>query len=216
LRPFLEQNSGGSNWSYDVPSAALTFGKAVRFEAHLLGSFAEGNRSWLWAWANRHLNLPAENRALADAVRQLADSPDLQVFAADEPVECGALLPEELAIEAAHFFGVVVTGVLGYDAYYTIPYEGGRGVAVIRDERLRRTEPHPLLRISTIFLRAISSYPILDHRSAFLAYVASYGLQVQEAGAEVQVLTAGARALTARFDELNRLTCLEGMISPGG
>lgn len=215
LAEFLDENGGGGGWGYDVPSAALTFGKAIRFDALLLGSFAEGNRSWLWAWANRHLNLPAENCALSEAVRRIASGPELQVFAADGPVDCDGLLARELADEAAHVFGVAVTGSLGYDAYYTLPYDGGRGVALIRDERLRVPEPHPLLRISSVFPQAISGYPILDHRAAFLAYVESYGLLVKSGTADVRVLSAGAEVMTARFDEMNRLSSLEGTVSPG-
>jgi hypothetical protein len=214
LADFLDENGEGGGWGYDVASTALAFGKAISFEAHLLGSFAEGNRTWLWAWANRHLNLPAANRALAEAVRRLASGPELQVFAADGPVGCDDLLPEELADEAAHAFGVIVTGALEHDAYYTLPYEGGRGVAVIRDRRLRRPEPHPLLRISSVFTQAISGYPIPDHRAAFTAYAESCGLQARAAGEEVRVLSAGAEVMTARFDEQNRLTRLECTVTP--
>lgn len=216
LLEFLDENGDGGDWAYNVPSAALTIGKSIRFEAPLLGSFAEGKRSWLWAWANRHLNLPAENRLLAEAVRRLASGPDLQFFAEDAAVDCDALLPQEMADEAAHAFGVVVAGSLGYDAYYTIPYKGGRGVALIRDERLHVSVPYPLVRITTVFPQALSGYAILDHRAAFKAYVESYGFQVREGTAEVQVLSSGAEVMKAQFDEEGRLTNLECTVQPGG
>jgi hypothetical protein len=216
LTDFLEANGGGDGWGYDVPSASLTFGEAVRFEAQLLGSFAEGNATWLWAWANRHLDLPPANATLANAVRGLEKVHGLPLFSSDEPIRCGEVLPEELIDTAAHVLGVVVAGELGYDAYYTLPYEGGRGVAVIRDARLRASEPYPLVRISSVFPQAIGGYPVLDHRAAFVAYVESYGFQAEEAGQEVCVRAAGAKVMTARFDELNRLVVLEGTVSPGG
>src|ERR1700693_2823904 len=77
---FLAENGSGEGWGYNVPSASLTFGKAVRFEAHLLGSFAEDEATWLWAWANRHLDLPPANATLAEAVRGLGKDPDLRLF----------------------------------------------------------------------------------------------------------------------------------------
>jgi hypothetical protein len=215
LSDFLEANGGGEGWGYDVPSASLTFGEAIRFEAQLLGSFAEGNATWLWAWANRHLNLPPANATLAEAVRGLGKVHGLPLFTADESVRCGELLPEELLDSAAHVFGVVVAGELGHDAYYTLPYEGGRGVALLQDARVRSPEPHPLVRIASVFPQAISSYTVLDHRAAFVAYVESYGFQAGGAGQEVSVRSAEAPVMAARFDERNRLVELKGRISPG-
>jgi hypothetical protein len=216
LCDFLDENAPGENWGYNVPSASLTFGKAVRFEAPLLGSFAEGNTSWLWAWANRHLNLPSTNATLAGAVRGLGNQPDLRLFAADESFRCEEVLPEELMFAAAHVFGVIATGELSYDAYYTIPYAGGRGVALIRDARLRRAEPHPLLRISSIFPQAIGEYLILDHRAAFISYVESYGFQAVRGGRRVVVRSTTADVMTACFDKQDRLTKLESTIPPAG
>lgn len=216
LSDYLEANGGGEGWGYDVPSASLTFGKAVRFEAQLLGSFAVGNTTWLWAWANRHLQLPPANATLANAVRGLEKVHGLPLFSCDEAIHCEEVLPEELIDGAAHVLGVFVAGDLGYDAYYTLPYEGGRGVAVIRDARLRVPEPYPLVRISSMFPQAIGGYPVLDHRAAFVAYVESYGFQAETIGQEVSVRSAEAPVMTARFDEFNRLVVLEGTVAPGG
>src|SRR5262249_32330140 len=138
------------------------------------------------------------------------------LFSCDEPIPCGEVLPEELIDAAAHVLGVVVAGELGYDAYYTLPYEGGRGAAVIRDARLRASEPYPLVRISSVFPQAVGGCPVLDPRAAFVAYVESYGFRAEETGQEVCVRAAGTRVMTARFDGQNRLTSLEGTISPGG
>jgi hypothetical protein len=214
LTEFLQANAEGADWDYAVSSASLTFGQVVRFDAPLLGSVADGKDTWLWAWANRHLQLPPANETLADAVRQLSERTGLGLFASADAVACQELLPEEVRDAAAHVFGVIVTGELGYDAYYTLPYEGGRGVAVIRDDRLRVPEPHPLLRISSVFSQAIGGYPIPDHRAAFVPYVESYGLRAAISGQTVHVLESGTEVMTAEFDEHNRLTRLAMTVPP--
>jgi hypothetical protein len=207
---YLQTHGDGGDWGYDVPSGVLTFGEALRFDAPLLGSFAENSASWLWAWANRHIELPAANRGLADAVTAIGDS----VFSAQQSIPCEDCLPAELIDIAAHVFGIVVAGELDFDAYYLMPYEGGCGVVVVKDERLRFSEPHPVLRISSIFTQAISTYPILDHPAAFVSYVRSYGLEAKLAIPCVLVTQNGAEVMTAEFDRQNRLVKLESTVSP--
>jgi len=71
LAEYLDAHGDGGAWGYTVSTAALTFGKAVAFQADLLGSYADDEATWLWAWANRSLQLPATSRAVAEAVRRL-------------------------------------------------------------------------------------------------------------------------------------------------
>ena len=131
-------------------SAALTFGPALRFEADLLGTHAQDG-SWLWAWGNPGAELPPGNRRLAEAVRGLTARTGIAVFDAPGVGSCEQLLGRELAFGAAHVFGIVVCGELGYNAYYTMPYATGRAIGVIRDDRLLCNEPYPLVRVASTF-----------------------------------------------------------------
>jgi hypothetical protein len=44
-------------WTVDIRAGTATFGELM-FPIQLLGTEAEGDNSWLWAWANEGSSLP--------------------------------------------------------------------------------------------------------------------------------------------------------------
>jgi hypothetical protein len=122
------------------------------------------------------------------------------------------LLGPELTDDAAHILGMVLARELGYSAYYLTPYDGGTGLALIRDKRLDFTERRPLVRLITVFPQLIEALGVLDHKAAFLSYVADYGLPATDTPDGVRV-AFGKDELSARFDEFNRLTGIEGTVT---
>lgn len=215
LAAFLEKKGVGKSkhWQYDVPTATLTLGKKVEFEAPLVGSHAEHNHSWLWAWANKHVKLTITNRALGDTVR--ATFHRLGVHALTAPgFSLEPLLGPELTEHAAQILGVILVGELGYDAYYTMPYDGGQALALIRNDRLKTTEKHPLVRVAMMFPQAIADMPVFDHRAALAGYAGDYGLTVAERPVGLAITDDKGGELTARFDPRGRLVSLEGVTIP--
>src|SRR5262249_7972088 len=72
LADFLDRyEASGKPYVYTISTATLEFGDAVRFTALDLGSHADPDNSWLWAWCNPHLKLTTANRKLGKAVRDL-------------------------------------------------------------------------------------------------------------------------------------------------
>lgn len=207
LGDYLEQKNPTGVWEYQISTATLTFGK-VKFEAPILGSHAFGNNSWLWAWSNKNLKLTLTNRALGDLVRVTAHRLGVSMLAAHgfsiEP------LLGELTEHAAHVFGIVLSRELEYDAYYTAPYDGGRSTILIRDDRLKFTERHPLHRILTIFPQVISALPVFNHRAALDAYARDYALTVNSVPGGLKITDGKGGELTATFDDRDRLTNLAG------
>ncbi len=216
LADFLDREAKGEPWGYTISAATLTFGDTVRFEALDLGSHADPDNSWLWSWAHPHLNLTADNRELGEAVRELGRRVGVAAFRADRQVSCADLLGPDLSPLAAHVFAAVVSGELGFDAHYTMPFAHGRAAAVIRDARLRAGVPDPAARVLAVFPQVLAAFPVADHRAAFTAYAASYGLALEEAPEGVRVLAGGEPKLEARFDDQGRLTQVTGRFGPGG
>src|SRR6185437_3331117 len=205
---FQERKAPGADWTYATETAALTFGK-FKFEAPLVGSHAEHNDSWLWSWANRTVKLSITNRALGDTIRALAHRAMVPEFAKNAfPIE--PVLGEHLAAEAVHVFGAVLVGELEYDAYFIAPFDGGRLLLLIRDDRLRSAEKHPLAQVLSVFPQVIASLPVLDPRMAFIEYAKSYGLIASETADGVKIAGTGPGELTATFDARNRLKSLTG------
>ena len=214
LADFLDQNASGEDWNYTISTATLELG-TLCFEALYLGSHADPDNSWLWAWCNPHLNLTPDNRELADAIHKLGRDVNIPAFAAEGQVSCDDLLGPDVSPHSAHAIAAIVAGEFGFDAYYTIPFEHGRAAAVIRDDRLRMEVPNPIARIIIIFPQAIAALPVLNHREAFVAYARWYGLAVKETPEGASVLDKGKELVKAEFDHLQRLTKLTGTVSPG-
>jgi hypothetical protein len=207
---FLDRKAGGEDWEYDTETATLAFGK-LKFEALVVGSHAFHNNSWLWAWSNKHLKLTVTNRALGDTVRMLVHRLGVHALAAPgfslEP-----LLGPELTDDAAHVLGMILARELDYNGYYLTPYDGGAGLTIIRDKRLNFTERRPLMRIITIFSQVVDALTVFDHNTAFTSYAAGYGVAVAEEPGRVK-LTHGKDELIATFDDLNRLSGIEGTVT---
>jgi hypothetical protein len=211
MADFLGRKGEGGDWEYDTETGILTFSK-LKFEAPLIGSHAEHNNSWLWAWSNKNLKLSFTNRALGTTVRAVVHRLGVHQLGAPgfslEP-----LLGEELTEHAAHVLGIILSRELDYDAYYTFPYDNGTALLLIRDKRLAFTEKHPLRRVITIFPQVLSALPVFDHKAAFTNYAKDYGLTVTDVPGGVKA-TDGKDELTATFDDLGRLTQLEGTATP--
>ena len=194
----------------DSETATLSFGK-LKFEAPVVGSHAEHNNSWLWAWSNKHLKLTVTNRALGDTVRMLVHRLGVHALAAPgfslEP-----LLGPELTEDAAHVLGIILSRELDYNAYFLTPYDGGTGLTLIRDKRLIFAERRPLARILTVFPQVIDALTVFDHRAAFTSYVLDYGLIATDIPGGVRV-AQGKDELVATFDDRNRLTGIEGTVA---
>ena len=207
---FLERKAPGEDWEYDSETATLSFGK-LKFEAPVVGSHAEHNNSWLWAWSNKHLKLTVTNRALGDTVRMLVHRLGVHSLAAPgfslEP-----LLGSELTEDAAHVLGMVLSRELEFNAYFLTPYDGGTGLTLIRDKRLAHTERRPLARVMTVFPQVIDALTVYDHRAAFISYIRDYGLTATDDAGGVRV-THDKGELVASFDDRNRLTGIEGTVT---
>ncbi len=212
LADFLEKKAPDDDWEFDVSTATLRFGK-VSFEAPLIGSHATGNNSWLWAWANKHMKLTVTNRALGTAMRAVLHKAGIHHLGV-EGFALEPLLGAELTQSAAHILGVVLVGEMGYDAYYTMPYEGGRALTLIRDDRLKVVEKRPLVRVTMMFPQALQSMPVLNHKAALTAYARDYNLHVSEVPEGLKFTGVGKDELTATFDGDGRLIGLHGVAVP--
>jgi hypothetical protein len=207
LDDFRDRKAPGEKWKHDTATGTLALGKFT-FEAPVLGSRQEHNNSWLWAWSDRNLKLSLVNRAMGATVSALAHRLGVHQLSAPgfslEP-----LLGTELSEQAPDVFGVLFGAELGYDGYHLI--DRGRTTILIRDDRLKFAEKHPLSRILSVFPKAVKSLTVFDHKAALASYAREYGVAVAEAPGSLK-LTEEKGELTATFDEHNKLVKLEGNV----
>lgn len=209
LAEFRDRKAPGEKWKHDLETATMSLGK-LSLEAPALGTRQEHNNSWLWAWSDRNLKLSFINRAMGTTV--LALSHRLGVHELSAPgFSLEPLLGVELSEHAPDIFGVIFGAELGYDGYHLT--DRGHTTILIRDDRLKVAEKHPLSRILAVFPKVLKALPVSDHKSAFIHYAKDYGVAVAEEHGTVK-LTAGKGELTATFDDRNTLVKLEGNVEP--
>jgi hypothetical protein len=205
---FASKKAPGIKKHLEVELGLLSFGPKLQFEALLAGVHQVHNGTWMWAWANRTIKLSLTNRALGDTIRALAHKAMTPTFAKPAfPLDL--VLGSDLTPEACAVFGTILVGELDYDAYLVSKLDGNPALFLIRDERLRSTEKHPLARILATFPKAMNALPASDHRAAFISYAHSYGFNPVEAEGRLLV-KAGKAELTATFDDGGRLKSLTG------
>jgi hypothetical protein len=214
LSDYLQREGvDGAVYSHRTSTATLTFGDSVHFTAFDIGSHADPDNSWMWAWVHPHLKLTRDNRELGDAVRKLGREVSSPTLLADAQLSCEDALGVDLSESAAHVFAAVVAGVLGFDAYYTMPFTHGRFAVVIRDPRLQTKVPNAVARILTVFPQVLTAIPIANHRAALTAYGAYYGFTAEEAPQTIRLLNEGEEVVRATFDTENRMVEMTGTVA---
>jgi len=210
LGDFLERETDGATWNYHVSTGTLSFGPTVKFQAMDLGSHSTPDNTWLWGWYSSQLSYTAMSGELAASVVKIGDRYKIDAFLATQAIDLRPILGEDLSRIAANVFGIIVSGELGYHAYYTMPYRRGRSTVLLRDERLRINEPNPLGRVALIFPQVLTGFPILDQRAALIGYLNWYAYVPKTEGQVVRVVEEGVELMRAEFDEDNRMTSLTG------
>lgn len=187
---------GDLDWQFDMASRLLSLGHRFCWRAQILGTESESSRTWLWSWANEASNIP-ENLLQAS----------LTIKAFGEQHEIPELTAPEVPLDEidGHSLAMIASGVCRANAYYRAPYDVGAAYLLIMDESFPRNTDEPLSRIATVFPQAIAALEIPNHRLAFLAYLASYGILGRSDGNRVLVDGSNKPAMTAIFDEQNRL-----------
>jgi hypothetical protein len=196
---------GQEDWYFNMTSGLLSFGLHLHFQAQIIGTESDKDRTWLWAWANKDSNVPRELLRAADILRIHGRLQTIPAFTEPE-------LP--LGEVDSHAFAMIASGLCRADAYYRAPYDGGVLLLLIQDDAFPRCTEPPLLRIISVFPQAIASLSIPNHRLALIGYLDHYGLTHEDEGSQVIVKEKQEPMLTATFDEQNRLTQLVASVKP--
>ena len=195
---------GDGDWQLSLSAGQITFGGRQSYPVQVLGSEADADGTWLWAWANTESNLPPN---LVQAAAQM------QAFGEQQRV--AELVAPTLNLEdaAGHTLSMISCGVCGADAYYRGPYAGGAVFLLLEAPALRRYADDTPTRFIRVFTEFISAFAC-DHRPALAAYAAYKGYTLTaEPNADAITLPAGA-VVRAEFDTLGRLAKISSTLTP--
>ncbi len=190
------------DWELDQNLGELRLGPDIALPAQLLGSLAYGS-TWRWAWANssvdERLTAMAREAARVGQERGIAvlTEPDVDPARIGDP----------------HLIGLAVAGLLGADAYYRCPYDGGEAIVLVEFPQIRQEPPKPIaLRAMTVITAALHALPVPITKAAIANYLHQLGLPVVESADQIQI--EGASPMSFRFDELGRLIEIKGSVAP--
>lgn len=185
-----------SDWQVDFEQGELHLGNGRRFQIQLLGSEAEEDDSWLWAWANRQSELPDSVTYAARRLREMGErlhTPELTT---------GHFQLDDLNGHAIAMLGV---GLLRADGYYCAPIPGGSAYLLITGSPELKalntdTPEHVIGRITESLSRAD-----LNHLPAVGAYLSYKGYKLDFAGKILTATSADGDEVVLEFDDLDRL-----------
>lgn len=192
---------GERNWNLDLGTGKVGFGDDLEYPIQLLGSEAHNNNTWLWAWANRHIDPAPQAMAAATRLRDLGKKRGIAPLA--EPT---------FSLDAAdgHAIAMVASGIEGGCCYYRGPYNGGAAFFLVTDVPKSLLAPVPPERAITVLTQVISQFDV-DHRLMAKSFLASQGFELREESKSVTASREGG-TITLSFDELGRLTEIGGKI----
>lgn len=195
----LSQKIGDSDWTYDMASGTLSFG-GLSLSVQLLGTEAYGNGSWLWAWANTQSAIPEHLTVHSRALREYGKKHGITEFT-ESQVSLDDVDGHRLAIAGA--------GLMGANAYYRGPYDGGALYMLITDAQLTPSRSDPMSRLSMRFAEAVSNFSIPRHKDALLGYAKTLGLTTTQPDDSTVLVSSDTGVCTATFDDQGRIVGID-------
>lgn len=198
---FLSEQLGENppSWQFTMSDGKLRFEDKFAFDIQLLGTESEATQTFLWAWSNDASNIPdALLTAANELKKKLADD---EIFTNADPFPTNEQTN-------GHRLAMIASTVLGANAYYRGPYEGGALYMLIFDDAFPQDTRKPIQRIATGFAQFIQSVQIFDHKQALRYYAQAHQLNIStsEEGKHLILEQADGERLQASFDVQNRLT----------
>jgi hypothetical protein len=194
---------GERSWSVTISEGIVTFGNDLRFPIQLLGSEADGNATWLWAWANKASNLPDKVLVACNKLRELGQRegvPELtgRTFSLDQA--------------SGHAISLVASGVFGNCCYYRGPYDGGALFFLVNNPPDELLRPVPVERAVTVITEVISNFDV-SHRPMAESFLRAQGFSWDTASGAM-VASRHGDEITLSFDDLGRIANIGAKLVP--
>jgi hypothetical protein len=193
---------GTNGWNVDMGKEEISFGPSLAFPMQALGTISHSSQSWLWAWANT-------KSGLSESV--IKQSLQLKKYGEDNGIELLKNSTFDFTKDDLHLIGIIASGMFNSSAYYIADYgQGAMVVTIISDKVDKAFNDNPLshLRILTVFPQLISQFE-MNHKLALTHYLTVKGYDISEDGNKITG-TRNGNSIVGQFDELSRLTSLNG------
>lgn len=190
---------GENNWNIDMTKGEISFGDNLVFPIQVLGTFSYLSETWLWAWANTKSELSENITQQAHQLKKYGEVHEIDLLRNSEI---------DFTNDDLHLIGLIASGMFNSSGYYIADYGQGAMVVTIKSEKVDNIRKDDHLRILTVFPQLISQFEI-NHNLTLTNYLTDKGYQISKNGSELTA-TKNGKTIKAQFDELSRLTQLDG------
>lgn len=195
----LSEVIGDNNWNVDMTKEEISFGQNIVFPIQVLGTFSHSSETWLWAWANTKSGLSESITKQAQQLKKYGEENGIDLLRNSEFDATNGDL---------HLIGLIASGMFRSSGYYIADYGQGAMLVTIKSDKVDKIRKHNHLRILTVFPQLISQFE-MNHNFALINYLKDKGYHISENGMKLSA-TKDGQTITAEFDELSRLTKLNG------
>lgn len=197
----------GRPWELDIASGQVKFGSDLQFPVQLLGTEAEADRSWLWAWANEESDLKPSLIELAMDLRDFGVSHEIGEFTTGS-------FPLDYA--NGHTLALLASGMNAGCVYFRGPYEGGALFFLVQNVPRSIFDQVDATRIVTVLTDVIAQFPVM-HLPMADCFLHAQGFQItHEASQLVATRDAdggGLDSLQLTFDDRRHIVNIDGSLS---
>ncbi|ULJ64649.1 DUF6882 domain-containing protein [Wielerella bovis] len=198
----LEKIGNEPEWQVNLNTGKIQFNQQ-EFDAQVIGSYAQSDRSWLWAWANVQSGLPES---------VLRDSQKLRDYGKRHQIKWLTQAKHRPYQEQnIHELASIAVGITGADGYYLARTDNMIVVLTVRhtEQPAQTNLQQQHLHIITTIPKMIGSFSLNNHQRVIEHYLHQKGYQTQM---RQSILTArkDTHCLKAQFDKQKRLAELLG------
>jgi hypothetical protein len=196
----LYETIGDNAWNADLDIGEISFGSGKNYPVQTLGTYSHQSNTWLWAWANKQADWPKSVRAQANQLKGYGDANKLDLLTMDSI---------STQIKDVHRIGLIASGLFASSAYYVADYGQGAMLFLLKTSQLI-TASNEQARVLTVIPQMISAYE-MNHKNAIAHYLIAKAYAITQDNDKLTANKNG-NCVIAEFDELNRLTNLQGLI----
>lgn len=186
-------------WNVEMDKEEICFGGTITYPIQVLGSFSYSSATWLWIW---------DNVAGGYAESIMKQALALKKYGTENNIDLLTVGKFDAIHSDLHLIGMVASEMFNSSAYYLADYGQGIMVVTIKSDNIDQLQYDEHLRILTVFPEFISAFEV-NHQTTLTNYLMAKGYQIVPANTSLSA-TKNGKNITAEFDELSRLTKLNG------
>ncbi|ADV50490.1 hypothetical protein Celal_3219 [Cellulophaga algicola DSM 14237] len=181
-------------WSCDMLEGKLTFGEDKVFDIQILGTYAENEKSWLWAWANNQSGIPEKFLQTALGIKAIGEAYQIEELITPK---------KELDADPGAYFSTIASAMLKESCYVPLSFKGLTVyVTVSSKEADSKAKTAPAL-ICAHFSKVAANYKF-PHKYSLYFYLKAKGYDVEFTGNNI-IAKKDADQILGIFDLKGRL-----------